>query len=45
VINQTEVAKKTGIPLGSMTAAIKKAVDKGLITIGPAGSLKLTPTQ
>lgn len=43
VINQTEVAKKIGIPLGSMTAAIKQAVDKGLITIGPAGSLKLTP--
>lgn len=43
VINQTEVAQKTGIPLGSMTAAIKQAVDKGLITIGPAGSLKLTP--
>jgi len=41
-INQTAIAKDTGIAMGSMTAAIKKLVDLGRITTGPAGSYKLT---
>ena len=41
-INQTAIAKDTGIAMGSMTAAIKKLVDLGRITAGPAGSYKLT---
>lgn len=41
-INQTAIAKDSGIAMGSMTAAIKKLVDLGRITAGPAGSYKLT---
>lgn len=41
-ISQTLVAQETGIPLGSMTAAIKKLVEMGWLVIGPNGSLKLT---
>lgn len=41
-INQTAIAKDTGIAMGSMTAAIKKLVDLGRISAGPAGSYKLT---
>ncbi len=44
-VNQTAVAQKTGIPLGSMTAALKKATELGLILEGPAGSLKLAKPQ
>lgn len=44
-IIQTGVAKETGIPLGSMTAAIKKLVETGWIVTGPNGSLKLTRAQ
>lgn len=44
-ISQTIVAKETGIPLGSMTAAIKKLVETGWIVTGPNGSLKLVTAQ
>lgn len=42
VISQTAVAKSTGIPLGSMTSAIKKLIDSQLIVLGPNGSIRLT---
>lgn len=42
-ISQTVAAQETGIPLGSMTAAIKKLTETGRIAVGPEGSLKLTP--
>lgn len=41
VINQTAVGQATGIPLGSMTAAIKKLTASGAIIAGPTGSFKL----
>ncbi len=41
-INQTAIANDADIAMGSMTAAIKKLVDLGRITTGPAGSYKLT---
>jgi hypothetical protein len=41
VINQTVVGQATGIPLGSMTAAIKKLTASGAIMAGPSGSFKL----
>jgi hypothetical protein len=40
-ISQTASAQATGIPLGSMTAAIKKLVELGRIIAGPVGSFKL----
>ena len=40
-INQTQLAKDAAIALGSMTAALKKLMDLGRITAGPAGSYKL----
>lgn len=45
VVSQTAVAKETGIPLGSMTAAIKKLTESGRVTAAPDGSLKLAPSQ
>lgn len=44
-VSQTAVAKETGIPLGSMTAAIKKLIESGRVTAAPNGSLKLAPSQ
>lgn len=44
-VSQTQVAKDTGIPLGSMTAAIKKLTETGWIVTGPNGGLKLTTAQ
>lgn len=41
VIHQTATAQATGIPLGSMTAAVKKLVESGQIIAGPTGSFKL----
>ena len=41
VISQTAVGRETGIPLGSMTAAIKKLVESGQIIAGPTGGLML----
>lgn len=40
-INQSAVALQIGIPLGSMTAAIKRLVDAGRIAAGPVGTFKL----
>ena len=45
VVNQTVLAKESGIALGSMTAALKKLMELGRIAPGPAGSFKLTPPQ
>jgi len=36
---------ETGIPLGSMTAAIKKLTELGRITANPEGGLKLAAAQ
>lgn len=44
-VSQTVAAQETGIPLGSMTAAIKKLTETGCITAAPDGSLKLVVTQ
>ncbi|WP_114971345.1 hypothetical protein [Rhodoferax ferrireducens] len=44
-LNQTTAANETGIPLGSMTAAIKKLLDTGRIVAGPTGSFKLADVQ
>lgn len=40
-INQTALAKSTGIPLGSMTAAITRLVNAGQLVAGSQGSYKL----
>jgi hypothetical protein len=40
-ISQTAIGKEADIALGSMTAALKKLMDLGRITTGPAGSYKL----
>ena len=40
-ISQTAVAKSIGIPLGSMTSAIKTLVENQLIVQGPNGSIRL----
>lgn len=40
-LSQTKVAQATGIPLGSMTAAIKRLVAAGHVVAGPAGQYKL----
>lgn len=40
-INQTSVSAATGIPLGSMTASLKRLVDTGLIQGGGEGGYKL----
>ncbi|NDP38772.1 MAG: hypothetical protein GZ093_08460 [Rhodoferax sp.] len=42
VINQTAVGHATGIPLGSMTAAIKKLTESGEVVAGPSGGFKLS---
>jgi hypothetical protein len=44
-VNQTVTAKETGIPMGSMTAAIKKLLEAGRILPGPDGSLKLAASE
>ncbi|MDO9144484.1 hypothetical protein [Rhodoferax sp.] len=40
-VNQTAVAKATGIPLGSMTAALKRLVAAGRLQANNAGQFKL----
>ena len=44
-VNQTLASQQTGIPLGSMTAAIKKLTDLGRITAAEDGGLKLVVAQ
>lgn len=44
-VNQTMTAQETGIPLGSMTAAIKKLLETGRILSGTDGSLKLAASE
>jgi hypothetical protein len=41
VIHQSAISLETGIPLGSMTAAIKKLIENGRLIVGPSGSFKL----
>ena len=43
--SQTAVGQETGIALGSMTAAIKKALETGHLVAGPAGTFKLGTAQ
>ncbi|MEI8170903.1 MAG: hypothetical protein WCG50_14600 [Rhodoferax sp.] len=43
--NQTSVSQQTGIPLGSMTAAVKRATELGIIKTGPTGGLKLAKPE
>lgn len=40
-IGQTSVSAATGIPLGSMTASVKRLVEAGLIEAGEKGGYKL----
>ena len=40
-INQTKLAQATGIPLGSMTASLKRLVAAGHVAAGPNGHYKL----
>lgn len=44
-VSQTVIGQETGIPLGSMTAAIKKLMESGRIIARPNGSLKLANSQ
>lgn len=44
-LSQTVAAQETGIPLGSMTAAIKKLIETGRIASGPDGGLRLVTVQ
>lgn len=41
-INQTTASRATGIPLGSMTASLKRLITGGQLVAGPAGQYKLT---
>lgn len=41
-IVQIEISNVTGIPMGSMSAALKKLVAIGRLVAGPAGTFKLT---
>lgn len=40
-LNQTEASQATRIPMGSMTAALKKLIEGGQVVAGPSGSFKL----
>lgn len=44
-INQSKIAKEAGIPMGSVTAAIKKLVEQKLIETNPTGQFKLPMTK
>ncbi len=44
-VSQTAVAKETGIPVGSMAAAIKKLIETGRVIAAPNGNLKLVPSD
>lgn len=44
-LNQTAVASATGIPMGSMTAALKKLIAGGHLIAGPSGSFQLVASQ
>ena len=44
-LNQTAVASATGIPMGSMTAALKKLLGGGHLIAGPSGSFQLVASQ
>lgn len=44
-LSQTVAAQETGIPMGSMTAAIKKLIETGRIVAEPNGRLKLATVQ
>jgi hypothetical protein len=44
-LNQTAVASATGIPMGSMTAALKKLIGGGHLIAGPLGSFQLAASE
>lgn len=44
-LNQTAASKDTGIPMGSMTAALKKLAAVGRVVGGPSGDFKLVISQ
>jgi hypothetical protein len=44
-LNQTAVASATGIPMGSMTAALKKLIAGGHLIAGPSGSFQMVASQ
>ena len=39
--NQTKASQATGIPMGSMTASLKRLVADGHLVVGPTGQYKL----
>ncbi len=41
VISQSDAGRQTGIPIGSMTAALKRLMELGRITVGANGGYKL----
>ncbi len=41
VISQSDAGRQTGIPIGSMTAALKRLMELGRISAGPNGGYKL----
>ena len=41
VISQSEAGRQTGIPIGSMTAALKRLTELGRISVGANGGYKL----
>jgi len=44
-ISQTAAAKETGIPLGSMTASVKKLIAAGRLIMSPDGGFRLADTS
>lgn len=44
-VSQSVAAQETGIPMGSMTAAVKKLIETGRIVAEPGGLLKLATAQ
>lgn len=45
IFNQSTCSLATGIPLGSMTAALRKLTETGRLVAGPGGRFKLTATR
>ena len=41
MVNQTQAANESGIPLGSLTALIRKLTQAGYLDAGPSGTLKI----
>jgi hypothetical protein len=41
-VNQSAAGRESGVPMGSVAASIKRLLELGCITAGPASSYKLT---